>query len=237
MKFKSQVITQGSGSIGGTTYSHNRGGMYMRARAIPTNPNSLAQQGVRNSFSTLSQQWGGLLTQLQRDAWTAYAVTTPVTDRLGDPLTLTGQQMFIRCNSLRFLAGYSAVADGPTTSGLAELGPVSMTGLLGPDDLELQFAATGVWVAQNNAGLVVQTSHFVGPAINFHRSPFRVLEVILGSAVTPPNEPFNLGNSNAFNELLSAQAVDRRLFWRASVFLADGRISAPQSGYMRVANV
>lgn len=235
MKFKSQVLTQASGSIGGVTYSHNRGGMYQRARAIPTNPNSLQQQGVRNSFSTLSQQWGGQLTQTQRDAWTAYAVTTPVTDRLGDPLTLTGQQMFIRCNSLRALAGLTAVLDGPTTSGLAEFGPSSMDADLVSGSLSFVYTASGIWVSQNGAGLVVQTSHFRGPAINFLRSPFRLQEVIIGSAVTPPDEPFDLGPNNAFDEVLDNQAIGRRLFWRASVYLADGRISAPQTGYAVVA--
>ncbi|KKM06452.1 hypothetical protein LCGC14_1743870, partial [marine sediment metagenome] len=48
MLFKSGLITQGSGSIGGLTASHNRGGMYFRARTIPTNPATSFQTVVRN---------------------------------------------------------------------------------------------------------------------------------------------------------------------------------------------
>ena len=51
MKFTSQVYTQASGSVGGLTYSHNRSGMYTRARSTPTDPASTLQLERRSNFS------------------------------------------------------------------------------------------------------------------------------------------------------------------------------------------
>lgn len=101
MKFKSPVYTQVSGSIGGLTYAHNQGGMYTRGRSIPVNPNTFRQTNVRATVSQLSQAWSGALTDVQREQWTVYAAGTPVTNKLGDSIILSGQQMYIRCNTAR----------------------------------------------------------------------------------------------------------------------------------------
>lgn len=101
MLIKSALLTQASGSIGGMTASRNRGGMYMRARAIPTNPNSERQQQVRSVFGSLIQSWEGDLSDEQRESWNDYAQGFPVTNRVGDAITLSGQQMYVRINAIR----------------------------------------------------------------------------------------------------------------------------------------
>jgi len=53
MKFKSPILSQASGSIAGITFSHNRGGMYVRARAVPTNPGSPQQHRSEEHTSEL----------------------------------------------------------------------------------------------------------------------------------------------------------------------------------------
>ena len=69
MKFKSALVTQASGSVGGMTFSRNRYGMYTRAKGLPVNPNSEFQQAVRQIFSGLSSAWNGVLTSGQRSGW------------------------------------------------------------------------------------------------------------------------------------------------------------------------
>jgi hypothetical protein len=62
------------GELGGVVYSNWKGIAYTRdlATAI-SNPESLAQEAVRASLSSLSQRWLSTLTDAQRAAWEEYA--------------------------------------------------------------------------------------------------------------------------------------------------------------------
>lgn len=99
MKFQSQIITAGSGSIGGTTYSHNKGGMYMRGRGTPYNPNSQRQQATRGVFAAFAAAWTSLLDQSERDLWNAYAQTHPVKGPFGEDVYINGISWYIKLNS------------------------------------------------------------------------------------------------------------------------------------------
>jgi len=101
-----------SGSQANTTASRNRYGQYYRTRATPTNPSSAAQGDVRNTLRNASQGWGGL-TQGQRDAWAAYALTHPVTDSLGQTMTLTGHSMYVKLYAQSMAVGLTPSATPP----------------------------------------------------------------------------------------------------------------------------
>lgn len=118
MLVTSQIVAAGSGSIGGLTWSHNRGGQYLRARVIPVNPNTEAQGIARENMSSAVSLWTNTLDDAQRQAWQTYAQDTPTVNRLGAQLILSGQQMFIRSVTSRMIAGLPAVLDGPVQSGL-----------------------------------------------------------------------------------------------------------------------
>ena len=222
MLFKSPVYTQASGSIGGLTYSHNRGGLYTRARSIPTNPNSTEQQTVRAAFGSLSQRWTQTLTETQRDEWENYAALTPVTNRLGDELILSGQQMYIRCNTVRIQCGVAEVDDGPIIPGNAALGVVS--GLENAGDFDLHYDDTDDWLDQTGGGLSIQTSRNLSPSINYFKGPFRWSAVIPGDDTTPPTTPLTM-TVNAYGVSYESGL---RTYVRTRSFLADGRISAEQ---------
>lgn len=114
MKFKSGIVTAASGSIGGMTFSRNRGGMYIRGRGVPVNPNTGRQAAVRGVFAAMVQAWTNDLDETQRQGWIDYGKDVPVEDSLGEKIQLTGQQMFIRSNTLRVQAGQSVLLDAPT---------------------------------------------------------------------------------------------------------------------------
>lgn len=118
MKFLSQVLTAASGSIGGVTYSKNRGGMYQRARAIPSNPGTERQGIARENLATAVGLWTNTLTPAQRTSWADYAAATPFTDALGQAVQLTGQQIFVRSTAVRLLIGEAPILDGPIIPGL-----------------------------------------------------------------------------------------------------------------------
>lgn len=114
MLFKSPIFSQASGSIGGTTFSRNRGGMYTRNRAIPTNPNTANQVAVRTYLGTAVNAWSNTLTPAQRAGWRAYGDNTPMTNKLGDETRLTGQQQFVRSFVAFSRAGATPVMNAPT---------------------------------------------------------------------------------------------------------------------------
>lgn len=142
----SPIHGQMSGSIGDNTWSHNKGGQYVRQRAIPTNPNSTKQQAVRAILATVSGQWAGL-TASQQAAWGDYATLNPVVDTLGASIPLSGQAMYCALNARLIGAGATAVADPPVG-----VGPAELTGLVitptAPNSLSLAFTGGPLGAAE-----------------------------------------------------------------------------------------
>lgn len=109
-----------SGSIRGNTYSHNKGGAYVRGRTIPTNPTSVKQSAARAILATLSSQWS-TITAGQRADWELWAGVNPVVNRLGQAFQRTGQQAFVGLNARLLQAGGTAVLTCPATTAPGDL--------------------------------------------------------------------------------------------------------------------
>lgn len=181
MKYKSAMVTQASGSVGGMTASHNRGGMYMRARTIPVNPNTVRQQMVRNYFTALVQAWTNTLTADQRGNWSEWAANVPFTTTLGDQLILSGQQAYIRANTPRLQNNLARIDAAPTIfdngepvtdiqdAGSATPGTIGMTAA--PDTL-----ATNVIQAvapSDDGDLLWSWGRAINPSVNFYKGPYQ----------------------------------------------------------------
>lgn len=106
------IFTSISGSIGGTTASHNKGGQYLRARTIPTNPNTLAQQNARTSLTMANEAWSALA-QDQRDLWNAYAQIQTWSNAMGDAIQLSGQQHFVGSYTVSMAAAQETPIEPP----------------------------------------------------------------------------------------------------------------------------
>src|SRR3990172_1538376 len=118
MKYIPGIIAGGSGSVGGCVFSRNRFGSYIRNRSIPVNPGTIEQQAIRNALGLLSANWK-VLTDVQRDNWTNYALNTPYTDWQGAPITLTGLQMYCAINVPRLQIRNAITPHTPLTTGVA----------------------------------------------------------------------------------------------------------------------
>lgn len=224
MKFKSPVYSSVSGSIAGLTYAHNRGGLYSRARAVPTNPNSASQQSARNALATLATRWRDTLTTGQRAGWTTYAENTPLTDSLGDPLTLTGQQMYLRCNAPRLRASLAVVDAYPVVFGQADLSLLSVD--FNDPDVEITYVNTDDW-ADDDGALLIQSSRILSPTINFHASPYRFNLKVDGNTAVPPSSPASF-IQNAFG-MSFTDFPDQRVFFRVRATNPDARLSPVQT--------
>lgn len=101
-----------SGKMGAMVASHNKGGQYLRARTVPTNPQTSLQNAVRVAFSSIASMWQ-TLTDAGRSAWSAWGTTVGTVNRLGDSVPISGIAAFQRANLLRVQAGYALVLTAP----------------------------------------------------------------------------------------------------------------------------
>lgn len=226
--FKSQLVTQASGSVGGTTYAHTASGLYMRARSVPVNPNSANQIEVRAALTALVNRWIDVLTAAQRAAWDLYAANVPVVNALGDTFNISGQNWYIAANTPRLqalskLAATIAVVDAAPT--VFDRGDFT-TPTFAADEV------TGISVAYNNAdawagavenALLIYQGRPQNPSRNFFKGPWRLIGHVEG-AVVPPTSPEVI--SAATLAALGFVISDPQNQWLAvSVSRADGRLS------------
>lgn len=207
--------------MAGLTLSRNRGGLYIRARANPVNPASAPQVEIRTIFGNLSTRWQSL-TADQRDAWTTYAINVTVTNSLGEQITLTGHQMYVRNNSARMQVGLDPIDDGPIVFASDVLSPVAISVASATDIITVTFEATDDWVDEDDAGVIVYGSRSLAPTINFFKGPYRLAGIIQGSSTTPPTSP------DATLTAIFTASPNNNTGFRILSVRADGRISPVQ---------
>lgn len=216
MKFKSTVYSSTSGSIAGLTYSHNTYGMYTRGRVIPTNPNSTLQQAIRAQFAPGHIAWLAL-SQAVKDAWNAYAAGTPITDRLGNSIHLTGRTMFMRDYIVRKANGLGLPPITVTTMGLANLSTCTLTATA-PATGSLAYGATDAWCTTTGGFLYIYCSMGKGAGTIYYRGPYRLAATVEGSTASPPASP------KAFTLPYNVSA-GQKVFCRCIASDAEGRLS------------
>lgn len=217
MLVKYSVLAQASGSAGGYTFSRNRSGAYLRNRSVPTNPGSADQQTVRGIFAGLSSAWSAI-TAAQRAAWALYASNVPVTNRLGEQIFLTGQQMFVRNNAVRLRLGLSQISDGPTIMAGASL-TLPSADISVPSGVDVVFTEADAWALTTGGALGIYVSTDKGVAVEYHKGPYLLAGAILGNTATPPTSPDSSLSSPYVH------ATGNSVFYRFVACLADGRIS------------
>jgi hypothetical protein len=220
---KGLAATAMSGSVDGIVFSRNRGGTYMRNRAIPVNPNSIYQQAVRSAMAALASRWSSTLTQVQRDAWDLYALNVPMVNRVGDMINVGGIGMYMRTNVpvIQTGGGGGAIIDAaPVIYDLGGYTPPSIAAITAAtEQISLSFDNTDAWANEDDSNMLVFTSRPLNPGINFFKGPYRYAGRIDGDAITPPTSPTNITSPWPLD-------VGQKIFIRAEVIRADGRLSA-----------
>lgn len=219
-KFKSALLTQASGSIGGLTFSRNKGGMYVRSRALVTNPNSVYQAAVRARFAQLATRWTQTLDDGQRLLWTIYGEQVPITNSVGDSINLSGLAWYQAMNGARLSAGLSIINDAPFDYSLAALtAPVVASVDEAADTASVVFTNTDAWAGEVGGALIVYASRGQNASRNFFKGPYRYAGRVLGAA-SPPTSPASI-------TLPFDVGAGQKVFFMFRAVRADGRISAP----------
>lgn len=223
MKFKSSIFAQSSGSLAGTVFSHNKGGQYVRNRSTPTNPNTPQQQLIRGLVGGLSNLWTNTLTAAQRAAWDTYAENVTLLNALGEPINVTGLNMYVRSNTARLAAALSRIDAAPTVFNTGDFTPPTFALDEPNDEVDVTFDNTDAWANEDDAAMLIYTSAPQGLAVNFWKGPYRFAGRIDGDSTTAPTSP-------AAITLATPVATGQRIFVRAIVVRADGRVSLPFRG-------
>lgn len=208
---------QRSGSIGGTVWSHNRSGVYIRNRSVPVNPNTSRQVAVRNAVRSIAIAWDLTLTQAQRDGWNVYAANVSWTNRLGQSINLTGLNHYIRSNTPRVQNGIARVDDAPVIFDLAtaELA-LSATASEATQDLTIDGDPAGAWIGEADAWQFFSMGLPQNGGIAFFGGPYRQLTAVPGAG--PPPFPVVIAGAFPF-------AADQRIWVRSRIARGDGRLS------------
>jgi len=214
------AIGAASGSIGGTTFSRNRYGAYTRTRAIPVNPNTLAQQNARSRLSTYSANWQ-TLTASQRLAWKSWANQNPITNTLGAQQVLTGQAAYVGLNTRLAQATDTAIDVPPLTPAPTSLVSLSGTWDIGAGDFQLVFTATPLGADDR---LWVQAAVVTSAGINYIKNLLRVV------VITAKAQASLYDSQSAIEAVFGGLQVGQIVHVWASVFdSATGLLSVPLS--------
>lgn len=213
-------VAQASGSIGGTTFSHNRGGPYMRTRAIPTNPGSQQQSDVRATMSLLTSRWRDTLDTAEREAWDTYALNVPLPNALGEPRNVGGLGMYVRSNVGRDQVPLPIIDDAPVTFNLGEYTDPTIDAVDSVlQTADIGFTDTDDWIDEDDSAMLVFAGRQQNPSINYFKGPYRFAGAILGDVLLPPTSPETIA-------LPFPVAIGNKVFMRFVVSRVDGRYSS-----------
>lgn len=222
MKYTSPIIGRGSGSIGGATFSHNRGGSYIRARVIPVNVNSPAQIKVRALMAMLANRFTNTLTEAQRDLWALYSANVEMPGPLGNNRNVGAMGMFVRSNLARVQSGEATVDVAPAIFDLGSFTPINApTAVAGTQTVGFEFDDTDDWVNETDASMLVYIGRPVNPAVNHFTGPFRFAGAVDGDDTLPETSPASIVS-------LTPWSVGQKINFRVQVTRADGRYSNTQ---------
>lgn len=169
-----------SGSYQGVTSSRNRFGQYVRTRASPVQPRTVAQLNQRARMTTNAAAWRAL-TAAQRAGWADLGLSISRTDSLGQTYTLNGFMAFCSVNNNKLDAGDAAVSDAPSI--VTPVDPATVTITLSSVAFSVAYTATPLPAATR---LFIWVSPQRSAGVNFN-ADYRLLTVTAAAAVSPAN--------------------------------------------------
>jgi hypothetical protein len=212
-----------SGSIAGTTYSHNRAGQYTRNRRSPVQPVGNGRRGViKAAFSAASSGWSVLAAAVQA-AWNGYAQGNPYTDSLGQQITLTGHQMFVAIATQCINCGLALPTNPPISNAVFAAGFSAFTAVHAG---AITLTPTGTGAAGDF--LLIAMSAPQSSGVGFCKT-FTQLTHISGNVVAAT--VLTAAYTAQFGNIVAGQ----RLFYRLTPVNQYGVRGTPNEGFITVA--
>jgi hypothetical protein len=178
------MVTDARGKQNGVVFTRGPFGAVARAKVSPVQPRGNRQSLVRERTASLAKRWAGILTQVQRDAWSAFAQTISARNVFGDSLILSGIQAYVRLNNLLLNAGASIIDTPPADLGITGLSSINATAAAGTPAFSIAFTPTPL---DTNVALYVSASPQMSPGRTFGQSLLRFIAASAGAAASPFN--------------------------------------------------
>lgn len=164
LKFGS-IVTEGSGSLGGHTIQHSKGGMQLRTKPIPRGTPSQAQTLIRSYNPVLQAGWRDLTTEQQK-IWNDWPVSHGIFNAKGDKHTLSGHSLWMKYQYAYIIEDFAFQTD----PSLAAAGP------LGPElFLNGSFTTSDHWTLGASWSISGGKAHFAGIVQNEMHTPIAIL--------------------------------------------------------------
>jgi hypothetical protein len=175
------AVSQASGRVGGTIFSRNRGGAYMRNGSIPTTVTTLFAQSIKAVTAAQSQAWAGL-DEGEREQWAEWAAQNPVINRLGQSRTLSGHQAYVQINARLLYAGFSAITSPPVGAAPAPFVPGVITAEAGPSVATVAYTPTPA-----PTGVAVQAFAYLAnsPGVRYVKNRLALVTTSDAAAASP----------------------------------------------------
>lgn len=215
-----------SGSIGGTTYSHNRGGAYMRVRRVPTASYTAYAMAAKASLTAVSRLWAAL-DATEQQAWRVWAQNNPITNRLGNQVTLAGHMAFMQLNNRLRQASNTLIDLPPLAPAPAPLTSFSAVADVSDDTCVLTFAATPVGAANK---LWLEAAVVDGAGISYVQNLFKLIKI------SSANQATGLDVKTELQARFGNMIEDQVIHWRAAILdTATGLLSGPITAQTTIA--
>ena len=167
------IVVDGRNKIGGHVISKNRAGSYMRTKVTPTNPQTVAQLGVRSRFAGLSSAWKDL-TDAQRLAWNSAVAAFAKTDIFGDLKNPSGFNLHQALNNNLLNIGETAITTPAASEAVGAFASSSFTIANTVQAMSLAFAA----VTDDNHKTIVMATPAISPGRYNINNQYRQIAVL-----------------------------------------------------------
>ena len=92
------LVSDVRGSVGTETFSRTLGGLIVKARSNPNQPESAARDQAQANLTNVARGWSDRLSAAHRTAWRSYGTRYPRPNRWGNPIIDSGYLAYVRLN-------------------------------------------------------------------------------------------------------------------------------------------
>lgn len=166
------VVSDARGSTGGTTFSRNAAGAYMKQRVTPTYPGTVKQVAAAALLSLLVDRWKQTLTTVQRDSWNSLANVTTVPNKIGEQIKPSGFNLFMRSNNLLALTSQTLVDTAPADANhpgpTFALAHTPATGIV--------ISSVGDWDITEIGAVLIYSEINLRQTVNYYKGPYTLVQ-------------------------------------------------------------
>lgn len=174
-------VTDIRNKVGGTVFSKNAAGAYVKNKVTPLNPATARLSNVHTRMALLSQAWRGL-TAAQRTSWNDAASSFPYTNQFGDTYYLSGLSLHNALNLALLNINESALTEPPTPATVEGVYTATLTAAKGTPAMSLAFTQDPV---PADTAYVLYATPGISPGVSFYKGRFRYISFLDAAATSP----------------------------------------------------